>query len=432
MYNCSGNVSRCRYCGAISLNPKTTTCWNCRENGLECPACRGTLLYRLNQAKWKCTKCSKEYAYRAKTQEESQKRILETCPFCRRKTLAYDKDACLWRCGNCKRVLTKDEFNKQDRRAPEDNRKNKTGRLNKRKIAAIVVPIVVLCIVFGSMHTQGSGDIPPPPSYTYDEAVSTIYHIVGDVCSQFRVNESDKSACNYFLGRLSEFHIGGGIVNIDGSLEAEGDLDYCVAINTSDRGVVFFTVLPKSIDVEDIQQRLQYVYLKEGEKIGLLPAKFAMSNDYSWYERYLDDVYSHFDYGEYLLELSDLLDTCGSIIDNTNAMWMFTSQADVDRFNSLIIKYNNHVDDFNSQIYAYNSTLDGYPEALFYIEEYSIDPSQTFYLPPTLAIPDTVFYSGIDSLSYKLQEIDGLDQKQCIVDRVTDKNFVVKNYSVRW
>jgi curved DNA-binding protein CbpA len=180
MYNCSGNVSRCRYCGAISLNPKTTTCWSCKQKGLECPNCNKILLYKTDKSTWRCPNCGKEYGYRSKASQESKQQVLETCPFCKRTTLKFDKNLLLWRCANCRRILTKDELTRyQKQKQYQDNAKqstqgeatHKNRRVSRRKIAAIAIPVAIFCIILGFTNMQNSS---PATSSNPTEAVDAV------------------------------------------------------------------------------------------------------------------------------------------------------------------------------------------------------------------------------------------------------------------
>ena len=67
-----------------------------------------------------------------------------------------------------------------------------------------------------------------------------------------------------------------------------------IAVETTDRGLVFLTLVAQSLGISmslDRSENIQSVYLKEGEKIGFVEAKFALSGDYAWYLDYLDRFY---------------------------------------------------------------------------------------------------------------------------------------------
>lgn len=292
--------------------------------------------------------------------------------------------------------------------------------------------LLILFIVFTvTMVSCSSTNSMPPAIKTYNEILLQIQPLTDNLSNQFHVDQTDKPGVEYFINKLKDFGIDGGIVKINSKLRSNGNLDYCVAINTIDRGVVFFTVLSNGIDVEDGKQRLQYVYLAKGEKVGLLSAQFAASNDYSWYISYLNDVYTFFDYGKYLSELKGLLDTFGKCVDRSQLMMWTASQTDIDAANRLIDKYNIYIDDFNDQIETYNNKLNKYPENLFYIEEHSSDLSGKYKLYTPVPLP-VLITGGLDQLSSQMQKIVNLDKDSCKVERVTEKNFVVDDYNIRW
>jgi len=307
-------------------------------------------------------------------------------------------------------------------------------RRSKKRVAGVAAGciLVVTIIVTVVVHFGPGSTVVPPATMTYNQTLSAIYPVVDDISSRFFANESDEAGATYFLDRLGELGVGGGIVDIDSKLGGKGNLDCCVAVNTIDRGVVFFTVLPTDSNIQDDGQRLQYVYLVKGEKIGLLPAKFAASSDYSWYTQYLDDVYRYYDYCEYLGRLSDLIDRLGNSIDSFGMYALFGSysQSDINRANAVIAEYNDYVEDYNSKIDDALSRQSEYPETLFYVEEYTISP----YVIPTIpVVPEPPYItSTADQLESQMDSIANLDENSIHAERVTDKNFVVAGFGIKW
>jgi len=239
----------------------------------------------------------------------------------------------------------------------------------------------------------------------------------------------------YFQNKLWELNISTGLVRIQGEQTAEGNLDYCVAVNTLDRGIVFLTVMPESLTAEDREQNLQLVYLMEGERIGLLPAKLASSNDYAWYASYLDDVYAYYDRCEYLAELSDLLDRFVQGLDNIRTTMLFAPQGDIDRVSSLVDEYNRQTVRYNELLRSIQVDENQYPESLYYIEieEQWTDTWGRFNVPvppPLLSVP--TLFPTVEQLSSQMQKIVLLSESTCKVERVTDKNFIVNEFKIKW
>lgn len=303
----------------------------------------------------------------------------------------------------------------------------------KKIIKSLLCLVVLLLFNLGCFNSACAVVKTPIAVKTYEQAISQIYSIVDDVSSQLYLNKTDESGVVYFLDKLEQMGIHGGIVRINSKLKGNGNLDYCVAINTVDRGIIFVTVVPKEMEVKDEEQRLQFVYLVNGEKVGLLTAKFTESNDYSWYESYLSDTYAFYDYCEYLAELSDLLDSLGKGIDNFRMMSMFSasvSQSDIDWVNRIIVEYNECVEDYNEQSKDLQSRADEYPEDIFYVEEYTIGLYSVPLIASPMYIPNPFPTAG--QLANQMSHITNLDRDSFSVDRVTDKNFVVTGFSIKW
>jgi hypothetical protein len=62
-----GVMAKCRFCFALNPNPQKTTCWQCNQEGLQCPSCIAVpvLRYSINLDEWKCPNaaCGKRYKY---------------------------------------------------------------------------------------------------------------------------------------------------------------------------------------------------------------------------------------------------------------------------------------------------------------------------------------------------------------------------------
>lgn len=305
--------------------------------------------------------------------------------------------------------------------------------------------------------------------------------LINEVLPFSDINHSDKESMTFFRDKLIEKGVAAGLVKIDSRLGASGNLDYCVAVNTLDRGIVFLYILPNGIEIANEDYRLQAVYLINNERIGLLPVKYITSIDYSWYENYLEKLYYNWDYGEYLnefentveknkKELDDLSTRIDELIDfasnpriSIHDSVMSQGEIDVkynslrDKVDALVTQYNDYSDKYNQQLDNYNSKLDSYtlesdnyPNELFYVEEYTINPNSVplpFIAIPTL-IPLTItpitplMLYTIDGYLNALQNKITQDYSYNMIpeplengfksDRITDKNFVVDGYKIYW
>jgi len=319
---------------------------------------------------------------------------------------------------------------------------------------------------------------------SYDDVLAIVSSLLDDVSIRTAKNQSDEEAMSNLRDKLTERGIESGLVTIDSRLGAVGNLDACVAIRTSDRDVVFLSVVPSDVDVEIEDERIQFVYLKKGKRIGLIPAKFAMANDYSWYEEYLAETYALFDSYKWLEEYSDIVDRNSRRLEQIDAKdeeirsWIedpplvppsspLYSVSDVDwanrefdrlidlanarieRYNGYLIQFNDQVDDLDKEIAAAEELANNYPNEIYYVEEYSTGftiPYQPIPVFPSLIYPVvppvTSIYTSVDSflssLASKIAEDDSYnqlerpDKNMFQVERWTDKNFAVTDFKVKW
>lgn len=354
---------------------------------------------------------------------------------------------------------------------------------NFLQTAVILLISSLLALTLVSGCGQPTPQPTPQPSTksttSYADALAIVSSLLDDASVQTRTNQSDLQAMTNLKDKLTESGIEAGLVNIDSGLGATGTLDACVAVKTSDRDVVFLSVVPSDIGVEIEDERLQFVYLEKGKRIGLIPARFAVSNHYSWYEEYLSETYALFDLYEWLKEYSDVVDRNCTRLEQIDAKneeiisWIenpplapsYTvsdvdwvdmefdrltdlANARIDRYNGYLIQYNAQVDDLDKEIVAAEKLADNYPNEILYVEEYltglsiPYQPVPTF-LPTPVPIPVPVpIYTSADSflsaLATKIAEDDSYhqverpDKGMFKVERWTDKNFVVTGFEVRW
>lgn len=336
---------------------------------------------------------------------------------------------------------------------------------------------------------------PPPPEdessqeyveIYYDDLLVVVNSFVDDISMYIKTNQSDKEAMSMFRNKLKERNIETGLVSINSKLEGRGNLDYCIAVKTIDRDIVYLTVIPSDQELADESERLQFVYLKQGERVGIIPAKFSVSNSYDWYQTYLEETYDYFSYTEYLEEYNNIIDKNESRldeIDNINQkiiryiedppmlLLEYLSDSEYDRINRELDKlidlansrldkynevyltqFNDQIADFNNELSIANELSDRYPMEIFYIEEYFINPNlyPQLQLPLFTPIPlpeyplltPEVIYTDVDSYLSALSDminsddsynqISKPDKSQFSIERITDKNFVVTSFKIRW
>ncbi len=323
-----------------------------------------------------------------------------------------------------------------------------------------------------------------PANLYRSKLVEIATSLVNDVLPLTSIQHSDEEAMTLFRDKLINKGIAASLVKINSRLGADGNLNYCIAVNTMDQGIVFLYILPKELDLNDEDYRLQQVYLTSNERVGLLPVKFANLNDYTWYKTYLENLYKNWDYSEYLSEYGDIVDknkveleTLSSQIDklidfaeNPNIISYDSGmsqnqidtkynslldevQARIDQFNIYNEQCNVQIDEFNASVASDEIESNRYPHELFYIEEYYTNPNNLY---PLISIPTPFNYKiitpvpfatarvpyTIDTYLNALQIMVNRDysfsllpapfEKDFKADRVTDKNFVVDDYDIRW
>ena len=337
--------------------------------------------------------------------------------------------------------------------------------------------LVLLASFIGCSPSQGYVGI------YYDDLLVTVNSFVDDISMYTRTNQSDQNAMSMLRDKLKEINIEAGLVSINSELGAPGNLDYCIAVKTTDRDTGFFTVLPGDLDLVDESERLQFVYLEKGKRVGIIPAKFSVSNSYEWYENYLEEIYDYYGYWEYLEEYSNIIDKnesrldeiydknekIRSYIESPPLMIQYLSDTEYDRitreFDRLIdlanvridrhndvyiVQFDDQVADFNNEISIADELSSKYPNEIFYVEEYFINLSYTIKplvftpipLPEYPLVTPQVFYADADSFLSALSDminsddsynqISKPDRSQFKPERITDKNFIVKNFKIKW
>ncbi len=322
-----------------------------------------------------------------------------------------------------------------------------------------------------------------PAELNWSKLINIATPLVNDILPLSSINLSDEESMTLFRDNFIDKGVAAGLVKINSRLGANGNLNYCVAVNTLDKGIVFLYILPKGIEISNEDNRLQEVYLKNDERVGLLSVIYATSSDYSWYVNYLKDTYANWDYGEYISEFGNIvdknkteLDKLSSKIDelidfagnpNISIYDSAMSQAQIDaKYNSLlgevdalIDQYNSYTDQYNAQVEEYNARLDSYiiesekyPSELFYVEEYSINPNRIPFLISPIPMPILIPYTPVPIAPFNLYSIDTYlnalqdrvnrdysynilpepDETDFKTERITDKNFIVNDFKIKW
>lgn len=145
--------------------------------------------------------------------------------------------------------------------------------------------------------TKGDGSV----SCSYKELLDKVDSLLDSVLPHTKENSSGLDAMVMLHNGLEDIGIKTALVAIN----AQGNKPFytCIAVETTDRGLVLLSVIPRSIGVRhnfDRSAYIQSVYLEKGQKIGFVEAKYAQSNSYSWYLEYLERFYAAADFGEYL------------------------------------------------------------------------------------------------------------------------------------
>jgi len=263
---------------------------------------------------------------------------------------------------------------------------------------------------------------------------------------------SDEGVMQGLSRKLRERGIQAGLVTIKGMSRGKGPLDACVAIATRDNGVALFTVLPSHIDVEPPEERLQVVYLQKGSRLGLLAATVAESMDYAWYTGFMEDVYQHYDYLKWLTAFADSVADYAShlarlieYVENPPSLAGYFSDnqlAELDRLidgaNANIDQFKAVADELSGLVDALEDLPDAYPSDVYYVETIWTDP-----LRPLPALPSVPQY-GVTLVRTTEEYLTELRRRVYVLpptapnrddhkcERVSDKNFVVADFEIRW
>lgn len=327
--------------------------------------------------------------------------------------------------------------------------------------------------------TKGSGSV----SCSYQDLLSKVESVLDYVLPYTKAKSSGIDAMVVLHNKLEDMGINTGFVAIN----VRGDKPFytCIAVETTDRGLVFFTLVPESVGKSSNLDRsayIQAVYLQKGQKIGLVEARFAQSNSYSWYQEYLERWYYVADFGEYLAEyervvsknkkqilsIKQSLDGIEDALEKARWQALFWSQREIAEFNRLVDAYNEKVERFNQSVWILNSQVDDYnaevaecrklsqkvQDVIVYVTEESLytfpkilqpitppsypiissPPRTGTYTHPSLVYPSLaeidVMIRSVDVSYHHIPKPDRQSVKK--FERYTEKNFLVTDFKLWW
>jgi len=306
---------------------------------------------------------------------------------------------------------------------------------------------------------NGSGSV----SCSSDEFISQVDTLLDDILPYTEENSSDIDSMVMLHNKLEDRGIRTALVAVN--VESNEPFFTCIAVETTDRELVFLTLVSQSLDTSmslDRSEYIQSVYLKKGEKIGFVEAKFALSGNYSWYLDYLDRWYRAADFGKYLEEYAEVIDKNSarlSKIDETNEEirkyledWQYYTEERRLEFNHRVERYNGYVKVFDVQVEDYNSLLpeveklaDGLSEVIYGIKEDYSYPFAPLIVPHHISINTTLvpsYFAILPGQSYVDQLIISDDSYSHIpkpdrqsvekFERLSDQNFIVNDFKLWW
>ncbi|MBI4332511.1 MAG: hypothetical protein HY673_14665 [Chloroflexi bacterium] len=284
--------------------------------------------------------------------------------------------------------------------------------------------------------------------------------LLSEIIPYTKQNSSGLASNVVLHNRLEDQGIKSALVGVN----AQGSKPFfaCVAVETTDRGVVFVDIIPQTINAKssfDRSELIQSVFLKPGNKIGFIAAKFVDSGDYSWYESYLSKVYDFYDFGIYLDEYADVvkrnrsrLDSIQETIeeirrymdDNTNSrniLFVGLFNRKIDRFNNYIARFNGQLEDYRKDVSFYKELEGKYPDSIYYVVETRgvVNPLPTSVLPRLSVIVPSPVAPGTLRLEMLLNSDDSYNQipkpnreRAKKSERFADKNFRVTDFAMWW
>jgi len=305
-----------------------------------------------------------------------------------------------------------------------------------------------------SIKLVSGGTISP----TFNSLYNTIESLVQEVRS---FSTSTNSGIDYIVSlhnKLEERGIKTALVVVN----TDTDIPYysCVAIDTVDRGLCYFDIVPFDLDI-NLEEVVQSVFLERGRPIGFIASKFTKGNTYSWYTDYLEEFYKYYTYAEYILEYREVVESNRARLDfilstNWRIRYLIESSPSylvpswyITTFNTRIDKFNNYAKLFDIELEDYNKelakfqTLDAsYPQNIYYTFEINTNNRSPTYTPPPKILPPQFLPSNLPATLSEVEQLlvsdDSYSQKSkpdrsvIKVERITEKNFIVNSIKLIW
>lgn len=304
---------------------------------------------------------------------------------------------------------------------------------------------------------NGNGSV----SCSWKDLLAQVDSLLDDVLPYTKDRSSGIDSMVMLHNKLEDRGIRTALVAVN--VEANEPFLACITVETTDRGLVFLTLVPQSLGEGQSFNRSEYiqaVYLEKGEKIGFVEAKFALSGDYSWYLDYLDRFYAAGDFYNYLEEYNKTIEKNAlrlDSIDSTNEeirgylddLQYYTEQRRI-AFNRRVERYNSYIEVFDAQVEDYNFELsqaerltNGTSEIIYAIkEDYSYAFVPIVLLPQVIPnvipnviphLPTAAYVDTLISSDDSYNQIPKPDRQSVEkFERITDDNFVVNDFKLWW
>jgi uncharacterized protein YoxC len=324
--------------------------------------------------------------------------------------------------------------------------------------------------------TKGDGSV----SCSYQELLNKVDSLLDDVLPHTKERSSGIDAMVMLHNGLEDMGIKTALI----ATNVQGNEPFytCIAVETTDKGMIILDLFPQSLGTGfniDRSEYVQAVYLQKGQKIGLVEAKYAQSNSYSWYLEYLERFYYVADFAEYLAEYESVVEKNNEGLDNISKeideitsdlenfkSWTFSWTDQTanefnrlvdalneknERYNRNIVIFNAQVEDCNADLDSFNKLAEDVQDIIYYVKEdrtpnlpIALSPLPLFVMPPLVSVPVSPSYFNLyPSLSQINDSLLRLDDsynqipkpnRQSVkkFERVTDENFIVEDFKLWW
>lgn len=325
--------------------------------------------------------------------------------------------------------------------------------------------------------TRGIGSV----SCSYQELLNRVDSLLDYVSPHTKERSSGLDAMVMLRNGLEDMGIKTALVAIN--VQDNKPLYTCIAVETTDKGLVFLSLVEQSLGTRlniDRSKYVQAVYLQKGQKIGFVEAEYAQQNRYSWYLEYLERFYHAVDFAEYLNEYENVanknfqrLESIGQKLDaiykdlerlrsSSFGWYQAPSDWEVYEFNRLVDMYNTkadrfdrntsvyeaQADDYNTEYNKYETLSEGLSDFIYAVKEEQYPFVVPVYpMPPLYTAPDISAY--LSSVPVALPSLSSIDTQLKFDDsyylipkpdmqsvdpfeRISEENFVVKDFKLWW